>query len=71
MRRNKTETTTVGVCMGIDVMGYLKSLELEYGCSRSFLINCIIREHAAQTGAHERKRKQAEPNPKLSRVIRI
>ena len=71
MRRNKTETISIGVCIGRDVVEYLKSLELDYGCSRSFLINYIVREHAARNLAAEKTKRDLETTPQLAPVIEM
>jgi hypothetical protein len=71
MRRKKTDTTSVGVCIALDVMEYLKALEHQYGCSRSFLINSIVREHAAQKREDDRGPRPTGSSPQLSPVIQI
>jgi hypothetical protein len=35
---------------GEDVLEYLATLEAAWGCSRSYLVNNIIRMHAVSTG---------------------
>ena len=71
MRRNKTETTSVGICIGTDVLEYLGILEADYGCSRSFLINYIIRRHAEQSIGVEDSRGESEPVHQLAPVIEM
>jgi hypothetical protein len=71
MRRNKTETTSVGICIGTDVLEYLRVLEADYGCSRSFLINYIIRRHAEQALGIAGTTGEAEPNHQLAPVIQM
>jgi len=71
MRRNKTETTSVGICIGTDVLEYLGSLEAAYGCSRSFLINYIIRRHAERELQVDGATGEADPNYQLAPVIEM
>ena len=68
-KKKSSKKFSVGVNLAVDVIDYLGLLEAKLGCSRSFLVNTIVRQHAggSLTGA----RSEAANDDSLARVIEM
>ena len=69
MKKKSSKKCSVGVNLAVDVIDYLGILEAKLGCSRSFLVNTIVRQHSAGTPGAGRGRERDDDS--VARVIEM
>ena len=67
----ESKRLSVGVYLAADVLEYLSALESEIECSRSFLVNTIIRRHAQAAVQESEGNQAAAHTDAVARVIHM